>query len=172
MCDPPLEQICSTWFQLNKGSRRGVHGWVEEEQRFFTLWHFYGGNCAMGRWLSWWRNFFDGGQKSLAGFCVLVNAGYVLYNSYVRVTTGSPSCTGTARPALHFRFFLLREIGQFLRRYCVPESHRADRHIFFWQEGARISIARKFARCYYQKYGPQRIKRSAPPLSIVWRSRM
>jgi len=51
-----------------------VHGWVEEEQRIFTLWHFYGGNCAMGWWLSFWRNFFDGGQKSLAGFCVFVLA--------------------------------------------------------------------------------------------------
>jgi hypothetical protein len=45
--------------------------WVEEEIRFFTLWHFYGGNCAMAWWLEVVDGTFRRRPKTFGGFCVL-----------------------------------------------------------------------------------------------------
>jgi hypothetical protein len=42
-----------------------------EEMRFFTLWHFYGGNCAMAWWVVAVHNFSAVAKNSLGGFCVL-----------------------------------------------------------------------------------------------------
>jgi len=42
--------------------------WVEEKIRIFTLWHFYGGNCAMAWWLELVTELFGGGQKPLGAF--------------------------------------------------------------------------------------------------------
>ena len=52
--DPPRRIKDSPGAQIHPGSRDGLYMRVEEEIGFFTLWHFYGGNGAMARWMSWW----------------------------------------------------------------------------------------------------------------------
>ena len=72
MCDRPRRQKDSLGDQLHIWSRGRLGMWVEEEIRFFTLWHFYGGNCAMAWRLVWWRNVFGGGQKTFGGLLCLI----------------------------------------------------------------------------------------------------
>ena len=80
----------SSWAQLHIGSRRSLSVCVEEEIRFFTLWHFYGGNCAMAWWLMVVTELF-GAAKNLWGLlCFLFSAGWVTtYDSYVGTSTQS-----------------------------------------------------------------------------------
>ena len=68
MCDRPRRQKDSLGAQLHIGSRGRLGMWVEEEIRFFTLWHFYGGNCAMAWWLMVVTELFGAGQKPLGAF--------------------------------------------------------------------------------------------------------
>jgi len=71
LCDRPRRTKDSPGAQLHPGSRGRLYVQVEEKIEFFTLWHFYGGNGAMARWMSRWWNFSMMAKTLFGGFCVL-----------------------------------------------------------------------------------------------------
>eukprot|EP00984_Skeletonema_dohrnii_P026233 scaffold15555_cov177-Skeletonema_dohrnii-CCMP3373.AAC.2 len=75
--DPPRRTKDSPGAQLHPGSRDGLYVQVEEKIEFFTLWHFYGGNGAMARWMSRWWNFSMMAKTPLGAFVFYIECRFL-----------------------------------------------------------------------------------------------